>query len=382
MAIDTSTINQLISDFRALSQKDSISPESLGILLKQLADLISSAAADGDFSSISNALNNVPTALVSIAQGSADSNDILMDITTSNLVDGVQSSEKDVVFIRQATTERAGAMRAQQVKDLNSTRSGLDSLQKIVSTLSEMVNQLQTSVSTNSEQLTNLKEVADYCSESIADLSENLQVAIDNLDSLQQTVDANINDIDSIKEKTDCPRIAAEVKGGKLLIRNYKYYIDNGYYAYVFRFTSKRNKAKFSVYPDYKRTDKNKGWHVIGGYTKNITFNIFSVAHFRAEDFMNWHWKGTEVIKYSPEAKYLIGAKRSGLNMYVPWGKKKVKVANQNGFYMMRRFRFAIGFGREYNRNYDNLSPAQLASNLAEFSVIFDPVTKDFHFGK
>ena len=30
MAINTSTITQLISDFRALSQKDSISPESLG----------------------------------------------------------------------------------------------------------------------------------------------------------------------------------------------------------------------------------------------------------------------------------------------------------------------------------------------------------------
>ena len=311
MAIDITSISQLISDFRALSQKDSISPESLGVLLQKLADLIGSAADDGE-----------------------------------------------------------------------NTRTVLNTLQSSFSELASKVSTLETSVSDNGEWLKRVAEESDNSSQGLADLSENLQVAIDDLDSLQQTVDANINDIDSIKEKTDCPRIAAEVKGGKLLIRNYKYYIDNGYYAYVFRFTSKRNKAKFSIYPDYKRTDKNKGWHVIGGYTKNITFNIFSVAQFRAEDFMNWHWKGTQVIKYSSEAKYLIGAKRSGLNMYVPWGKKKVKVANQNGFYMMRRFRFAIGFGREYNRNYDNLSPAQLASNLAEFSVIFDPVTKDFHFGK
>ena len=72
MAINTSTITQLISDFRALSQKDSISPESLGVLLQKLADLINTAAADGDFTAISNALNAVPTALVSISQGSAD----------------------------------------------------------------------------------------------------------------------------------------------------------------------------------------------------------------------------------------------------------------------------------------------------------------------
>lgn len=30
MALDTTSLNQLITDFRALSQKDSISPESLG----------------------------------------------------------------------------------------------------------------------------------------------------------------------------------------------------------------------------------------------------------------------------------------------------------------------------------------------------------------
>ena len=52
MAINTSTITQLSSDFRALSQKDSVSPESLGVLLQQLADLISSAAADGKFTQI------------------------------------------------------------------------------------------------------------------------------------------------------------------------------------------------------------------------------------------------------------------------------------------------------------------------------------------
>ena len=60
MAINISTISKLISDFRALSQKDSISPESLGVLLQRLADLINTAAADGDIADGYTELNNTP----------------------------------------------------------------------------------------------------------------------------------------------------------------------------------------------------------------------------------------------------------------------------------------------------------------------------------
>ena len=382
MAIDISSISKLISDFRALSQKDSISPESLGVLLQKIADLIKSAAADSDITAISDALNAVPTALVSITQGSADSNDILMDITTSNLVDGVQSSEKDVVFIRQATTERAGAMRAQQVKDLNSTRSGLDSLQKIVSTLSEMVNQLQTTVSTNSEQLTNLTEVADYCSESIADLSENLQVTKEDLATTHESVVVNAKSITSIKAKTDCPRISVEVIDGCLRVWGASYYIKNGYIPFVFRFTSKRNKWDLENRPDEKRGRLNKGWHVIGGHSDNVKFDNELYAMFRKSPLSQWHALKDAPISHSYEAKYLVGAIGSGETMYVPWGKKQVKVTSESGTYLMRRFRYAIGFGKTYERNWISLSPNMLASNLAEFSVIFDPSRKVFVFGK
>ena len=58
MAINITTITLLISDFRALSQKDSISPESLGVLLQRLADLINSAASDEEYKAIYNAFHN------------------------------------------------------------------------------------------------------------------------------------------------------------------------------------------------------------------------------------------------------------------------------------------------------------------------------------
>lgn len=153
MAINTSTITQLISDFRALSQKDSISPESLGVLLQKLADLINSAASDADYKAIYDAFQKlvaniaaVPTALYKLEQGSADRNDILMNVTTSHLINGVTMVLKDSLFIRQATTERAGAMRAQQVSDLNSTRTGLAALQKSHTELASKVSSLETTI--------------------------------------------------------------------------------------------------------------------------------------------------------------------------------------------------------------------------------------------
>ena len=382
MAINTSTITQLISDFRALSQKDSISPESLGVLLQRLADLISSAAADGDFTAISNALNSVPTALVSISQGSADRNDILMDVTTSNLVKGLQASAKDVVFIRQATTERAGAMRAQQVSDLNSTRTGLAALQKSHTELASKVSSLETTVSENGELLARVADESNYCSEGIADLAENLQVTNDDLAATQKSVEENARGITSIKAKTDCPRIAVEVVDGKLRVYNASYYTKNGYYPFVFRFTSKRNRCTLENYPDRKRGAKNKGWHVIGGLPNDVKIDSNGCVMFRTSPLEDWHHLENNLISHSYEAKYVVGAKGTDVKMYVPWGKKKVKVANSEGRYMMRRFRFAIGFAKSFNNVFATITPAHLVSNLAEFSVIFDPCTKEFHLGK
>ena len=389
MAINTSTITQLISDFRALSQKDSVSPESLGVLLQRLADLINSAASDADYKAIYDAFQKfvaniaaVPTALYRLEQGSADRNDILMNVTTSHLINGVTMTLKDALFIRQATTERAGAMRAQQVADLNNTRTGLASLQKTVSSLSDVVGKLETTVSENGELLNRVDEVANYCSEGIADLTENLQVTNDDLAATQKSVLENARGITSIKAVTDCPRIATSVINGKLQIYNFRYYIQNGYNAFVFRFTSKRNRCTLQNFPEKRRGDKHKGWHVIGGLPNNVKFDSNGFAMFRTSPLEEWHDLKDAPFTFAYAPDYIIGVKDTAEKRYVPWGKKKVKLVNNRGHYMMRRFRFAIGFGKSYERDIAWLSPGKLASNLAEFTVIFDPLTEEFHFGK
>lgn len=389
MAINITTITQLISDFRVLSQKDSISPESLGVLLQRLADLINSAASDADYKAIYDAFQKfvaniaaVPNALYKLEQGSADRNDILMNITTSHLINGVTMTLKDALFIRQATTERAGAMRAQQVADLNSTRTGLASLQKTVSSLSDVVGKLETTISENGELLNRVDEVANYCSEGIADLTENLQVTNDDLAATQKSVEENARGISSIKKITDCPRIATSVINGKLQIYNFRYYIQNGYYAFVFRLTSKRNRCSLQNFPEKRRGDKHKGWHVIGGLPNDVKIDSNGCVMFRTSPLEDWHHLGNNLISHSYEAKYVVGAKGSDEKMYIPWGKKKVRVSSNHGTYLMRRFRFAIGFAKSFNNVFATITPAHLVSNLAEFSVIFDPCTKEFHLGK
>ena len=389
MAINTSTITQLISDFRALSQKDSVSPESLGVLLQKLADLINSAASDADYKAIYDAFQKlvansaaVPTALYKLEQGSADRNDILMNVTTSHLINGVTMVLKDSLFIRQATTERAGAMRAQQVSDLNNTRTGLAALQKSFTALSDVVANLGTTVSENGSKLELVADEANYCSEGIADLAENLQVTNDDLAATQKSVEENARGITSIKAKTDCPRIAVEVVDGKLRVYNASYYTKNGYYPFVFRFTSKRNRCTLENYPDRKRGAKNKGWHVIGGLPNDVKIDSNGCVMFRTSPLEDWHHLGNDLISHSYEAKYVVGAKGSDEKMYIPWGKKKVRVSSNHGTYLMRRFRFAIGFAKSFNNVFATITPAHLVSNLAEFSVIFDPCTKEFHLGK
>lgn len=389
MAINISTISKLISDFRVLSQKDSISPESLGVLLQRLADLINSAASDEEYKAIYDAFQNfvaniaaVPTALYKLEQGSADRNDVLMNITTSHLINGITMTLKDAVFIRQATTERAGAMRAQQVTDLNSTRTGLASLQKSHTELASKVSTLETTVSENGERLNRVADEANYCSEGIADLTENLQVTNDDLAATQKSVEVNARGISSIKKITDCPRIATSVINGKLQINNFRYYIQNGYYAFVFRLTSKRNRCSLQNFPEKRRGDKHKGWHVIGGLPNDVKIDSNGCVMFRTSPLEDWHHLGNDLISHSYEAKYVVGAKGSDEKMYIPWGKKKVRVSSNHGTYLMRRFRFAIGFAKSFNNVFATITPAHLVSNLAEFSVIFDPCTKEFHLGK
>lgn len=145
MAIDTKSLTQLITEFRKLQAKDSITPESLGYILQRIADLLATAGTSDTVEKLQTLLNGFNTAgraIVSIAQGKSDRNHVYANINYVSLVDGHTAASNDNLFIQQATTERAGAMRAQQVIDLNAARKGISTLEQGLAEANKIIDAL------------------------------------------------------------------------------------------------------------------------------------------------------------------------------------------------------------------------------------------------
>lgn len=358
MAIDTTALNKLIADFRALSQKDSISPESLGSLLQRIADLLAVCATDSEAKplfALLNSITSLPDDLLSISQGSADRNDVLVNITKANISKGTVTSLNDQIFIRQATTDRAGVMRAQQVVDLNTTK-------KAVANLETSFQSMATDVQAHSTRLSSLGTA-------VADT--------------QKTVSDNAKSISSLKAITDRPTIQTVVESRKLLLLNAQYYLDKGFIPFVFRKTKKRNRTRHELSPN-KRGPQHKGWHVIGGSPQCVNINKSNIVAFADVPLEEWHNLHRQSFNYSHSPEVLVRpCIVDDTELYVNWG--KVQVSNldrHSNSPRMLRFEYGIGFGRAYERNRETVTPCNLVSNLAVFSVIYDTATKKWYFGK
>ena len=159
--IDISNLTSLITAFRQETEQGSISPETLGALLQAIANQLQSATTDQEQSKLTNIYNNLlkmGNCLTNLAQGDTDRNNVLGDYTFYNVVSGIPSAQRGQVLIKQATTERAGAMRAQQVIDLNAAKKG-------VSTLEDAVAQINTQL----EELNSYIESTDGVVQTLAD---------------------------------------------------------------------------------------------------------------------------------------------------------------------------------------------------------------------
>lgn len=175
--IDISNLTSLITAFRQETEQGSISPETLGALLQAIANQLQSATTDQEQSKLTNIYNNLlkmGNCLTNLAQGDTDRNNVLGDYTFYNPISGMHSAQRGQVLIKQATTERAGAMRAQQVIDLNAAKKG-------VATLEDAVAQINTQL----EELNGYIELTDGVVQTLADDMYN---AKSNLNTLNNRV--------------------------------------------------------------------------------------------------------------------------------------------------------------------------------------------------
>ena len=110
--IDTTSLTALISAFRAEVTQNSISPEKVGGILQQIADLLATATPDSDmseFTVLRQRLMSISTMFTSLAQGTSDRNHIYLTSNTYNVATGTKYTDTDSIRIQQATTERAVA---------------------------------------------------------------------------------------------------------------------------------------------------------------------------------------------------------------------------------------------------------------------------------
>lgn len=337
MAIDTKSLTQLITEFRALKAKDSITPESLGYILQRIADLLATAGTSDTINSIQTLLNGFKAAgqaITSLEQGQADRNHILVNQKTVGLGDGSIGTYTNKLFIQQATTERAGAMRAQQVVDLNNTRRGLADAEKLL-------RQIESKLGLN-----------------------------------------------GTKGLYNAAQIAVVAEDGYLRLLGGQQLIADGYVPYLFRLTRKRNQWDDRVAIEAgaepkKYCSARKGWNLFGSVHSirlSGTFVEFSTnphTHFS---------KPCDVYSRSPSALMRVHTNSRGIPC-VAWGRSVVALQDFNNRknpkkHRLLRFRFAIGFAKKTLPGRALLTTANLVSSLVEFSVIYDPVRQQFKFGK
>jgi len=339
MAIDTKSLTEVITEFRALQSKDAISPDSLGYILQRIVDLLATAGTSETISKITSLLDGFKAAgqaITALSQGQSDRNHIYANKSTVNLATGAVASSSGI-FIQQATTERAGAMRAQQVIDLNAAKKGVTDLQTQVRNIDALVTKLQEAITGSASEVLGSK--------------------------------ANFSVI---------------VEDGLVRVRGIADLITAGCVPYIFRHTRKRNQYHEKQRTEADRTkkycSKRKGWNLWG--SRHAVRIVDGIVEFSLNN-------KSELIKEAlgfartPTALVHVHKNKAGLSS-IGWGRSTIllhdpKDANKP---RMIRLRFAIAFGQPYGPGRVRVTPDLMATELVEFSVVYNAPKKTWHFSR
>ena len=123
--------------------------------------------------------------IVNLTQGDTDRNNVLGDYYLYDPIAGVFLAQRSQVLIKQATTERAGAMTAQQVTDLNATKKGVANLEEAVSNIESA---MATTNANNSNRFDELDQMLLEINGYIESVDGVVQGNADNISSLSTKV--------------------------------------------------------------------------------------------------------------------------------------------------------------------------------------------------
>ena len=441
--IDTSSLTAIITEFRRLQAKDSITPEALGSILQRIADLLATAGTSDIQQALNNwynAMRNAVPYISALVQANFDRNNVLLNPTLVDPIEGGAYIGTVPITIQPATTEKAGAMKAQQVTDLNTLRNrysdtvtpaveainnmqigfgimdmaDIDNIGAIDNLLGRLVKVQNTSGYTDGYLMhivchlyvtqvffTHCKLNAEgeivtgqhdekgfhiykrYKNKSGSNTAWSRWELVggDEFAEVKRSVDSllgNTNDLGALSAKG---QIAVEIVDGELRVWGSGKLAQAGYVPYLFRHTRKRNRDKIHTdgNGNYSYGPVTKGWHLFGsrksvkveGTVAKFSTNISKEFHEDAHGFT------TDPIALVHPCTHDDG------KVTLPWGRSSIRLydwrAHQN---RMVRLRFAIGYAKSVDHGRGKVNVLNLVSNLAEFSVVYNPRANTFSLSR
>lgn len=380
--IDTTALTALITAFRAEVTQNSISPEKVGSILQQIADLLATAAPDSDmseFTVLRQRLMGVSTMFTSLAQGTSDRNHIYLTSNTYNVATGTKHTNTDAIRIQQATTERAGAMRAQQVIDLNAAKKNITDLQDEIANLGRVLDATGSRFNVLSEQIYGIKNTDLVAlSKNIADLRSLLETLDTEMGEAEDDIIVLRNDINDIQ---DIRTISVDVKDRFLILQGAAPLLERKLIPYLFRLTKKANRKRYTNSAGTRIRKKNKprkGWHLMGNRTTlnvdatTLEVSINTTVHGNDKREASYSYHPMDFIKLSND---IDGHKQ------VAYGKRLISLWNEEKERERKvSLKYGIAFG--YKIKGDGLPIDLLCTNIAEFSVVYDPKSRSWSFSK
>ena len=380
--IDTTSLTALISAFRAEVTQNSISPEKVGGILQQIADLLATATPDCDmseFTVLRQRLMSVSTMFTSLAQGTSDRNHIYLTSNTYNVATGTKHTNTDAIRIQQATTERAGAMRAQQVIDLNTAKKNITDLQDEVATLGRVLDAVGSRFNILSEQIDGVKNTDIVAlSKSIADLQALLGTLETVIGEAEDDIIILRNELTDIQ---DIRTISVEVKDRFLTLQGAAPLLERKLIPYLFRLTKKANRKRYKNSAGVRIRKKNrprKGWHLMGDRTTlnvdatTLEVSIKTTVHGNDKREPSYSYHPMDFIKLSNDADG---------HRQVAYGKRLISLWNEEKERERKvSLKYGIAFG--YKMTGDGVPIESLCTNIAEFSVVYNPKDKSWSFSK
>ena len=360
---DISSITSLITAFRNETREEAITPEVLGALLQKIADIMGKAALQTDI----NLLNKWRTNVVNIGEilseirvGKDDRNNVYFSLEKVEMANANIINLPNQLVIRQATTERAGAMRAQQVIDLNKCKADIAACISSIKQVEEAVTNVKNENKTLNTRISNSVKVLVDHSNSISNLQKDIKAVLAKIKTLQ----TDIQNVDALKQTTQM-HIECIIKDKKLVIQNAYRYVLKGLTPVIFRHSVRTSRKKKNKNGVREKLPRRRGWNRFYDDDK-ITVRSDDVIQFRCEERNEMDENEYFITPDMLFSKYHTVMDRDDNTLQrvmLPFGARAYNILGVD-----RSFRFAVGFYKKGEK--DNFNFNSLKTNLAEFRVV------------